>query len=238
MERITQSAHNEQEALAGFEYIREDKEFLRLYWDAMAAMMRTERWHDTNEKPFQNGEEFANRTESVLEHCGGMGMLAVAVFEKAKAEGDETITSLDYFDISKKIHIHDIEEGLTGDIKEKTEADQAFEVEARENLKERVRDSNVGSAFAQASDEYAEKMAPEDKFVKAIDELQGMAYLIVTRTFAKSKFADPDDSPARQYVNEFPTLKRLFDISANVIRRQKLISEEAVEMSVMKRVEE
>ncbi len=213
------------------ELIHEDKQFLRLLLNFVGGQSRIKRWREPGEEPFINSEELYSKRETVMEHVGGMSLVASMIFDKAESEEDRSITDLDFRKIIRNIVVHDSEEILTGDIQGKTAVDRANEEKARDIVLGEAMKVSVGDHIRETLTSYQSKDRPEDRFTKAIDELQGILYIIYTRTFDKQR-PNFRETKAYEYSGEFKTLRRIIDLAINLCERSNLVDLQAPEMRV------
>lgn len=217
-----------QEAFSGENPIIQDKAFVRHVLEEF-KQARVKRWKKEDDFiKFVPKEYHANRNENNLEHTGGMRIVADLVFQKAEAEGDETVLELDYRRVGNLIRVHDLEETYVGDERVKDDDYYAREKVATAQLHKNNTQVNFGSLEDELIAEYQEKKTKESRFVKAIDELQAWLYLISKRDIGESNRGLEGDNALEnikgyEYAQEFPTVKRVMDIVIHVMQRPELI---------------
>lgn len=103
------------------EQIKQDVLFVRLFLEQM-SQTRVLRWREEGEKPFVSAHEVRLMNEPDAEHTGQMYALTNDVLDKAVAEGDESFHDFDIMLALRMIGMHDMEESITGDVRQKDEA--------------------------------------------------------------------------------------------------------------------
>ena len=209
------------------EQLEEDIKFIRTFFQFM-DQSRTLRWRSKKDNAFLTAEEVSEMKESDSEHTGQMSSLASFIVEKAKTENDLVTAGVDFSRVNLMIHIHDIEENLVGDSREKTEAYEIVEEKARKQIVEQVNKLNFGTVIESALDEYQKKQTAESQFVKALDEIQALLFMIYSRGFSQDNrdYNNLDTIVAYKYIQQFPTLERIYNVLVKIMKNQKLISTE------------
>lgn len=205
------------------------KDFIRSFLKYSEGLSRVKRWRDdeATESPFLTPEEVANRSESLLEHQGGMVLLADWVFKLADYYNDQSILELDFRKVVSLINIHDAEEVLEGDVNSNNKDEDYYkrEAELRNNLFRQADNLPFGKILSEDLEAYQSKELPETKFVKALDELQAIFFMLSTDRVHKTNrnYGDPSTVVACVYVEEFPSMKKIMDVARNMILKHELI---------------
>jgi 5'-deoxynucleotidase YfbR-like HD superfamily hydrolase len=217
------------------ERIKQDIDFIRAFLQQM-DQIRALRWANENDPKFLTPEETKKMQETVGEHTGQMNALAAAFYLKAEAENDESINSLDGKIISIKIAGHDLEENIAGDARTKDAAYFRLENKARVRINEATEPLNFGNRFTELQNEYQNKLTKEDRFIKAIDELQAWFFIVYTRKFdyINRDFSKPEEIKGYLYSEEFPTIRRIMNIMVRIMRNPKSITSEIPTLELIK----
>jgi len=211
---------------------KQDIMFIRNFLRQM-DQTRVLRWRKDGQAHFTSPNEVSEMKESDAEHTGQMCALATFILYKAKNEGDNTCA--DSFDILKMnalIQLHDIEENIVGDSRDKDESYYVREKNAYEKIAMEINKMNFGNNFEILMQEYKERVTKEARFVKALDEIQAWFYLVYTKQFTESTrdFNNPNTIAGYVVAQEFPTLKRIADILLYVLTHPKMLSSKPIEL--------
>lgn len=213
---------------------KHDIKFLRAFLRSM-DQTRVMRWRNPEEERFRSPEDVKSMTESVAEHVGQMLSLITYIQLKAEVEGDQTITELDLSRVNTMVCLHDMSENIVGDTKIKDDTYYKAEEVAHEQIREELGELNFGSKLKGYIEDYNAKASAEAHFVKAIDEIQAMLYMIYARGFSHSNrdYDNQDEIKGLVYAKEFPTLSRISDILVRIITNPKSINSDVPEMALL-----
>jgi 5'-deoxynucleotidase YfbR-like HD superfamily hydrolase len=215
-------------------FLREDFAILRLFIQA-TDFARVLRWRRDEQQPFASAEKTSQMDEGNMQHCAGMSMMAAVCVVKAELEGDNKTASLNMTTVTTQIFLHDADEYLAGDSRTKCEIYRAKEQRARSAIYDQLETFDVGKRLVIQAKEYHEKLTPEARFVKALDELQAWVYIIQTRGFTESSrdFENPEGILGYVLALDFPTLARLAKILLRIMQNPKFITTEVQELQVI-----
>lgn len=214
----------------------QDIKFIRNFLRQM-DQTRVLRWRNDGENKFVSSDETREIKETVAEHTGQMGVLAISLIHKAQAEGDTVFDDdFDVLQMMTMIQFHDLEENRIGDSRNKDEKYFELEKEAQQEIFEKSSELNFGTVVIEALKNYREKKIKEARYVKAIDEIQAWIFIIHTRRFdfVNRNFDEPKSIPGYVYAQEFPTLKRIADILLRIMRNPGLISQNVPEIELLR----
>lgn len=163
---------------------------------------------------YDHTREHEEHTESVAEHVFGMHCLVdyFLPLEDSKGEWNKSR-------IHDLVQYHDIDEILTGDtisyLKSATQEEHEHEHDAAKSIIAVLPDPMQGDLHSLLL-EYTLRATPEAKFAKAIDKIEPVFHLYNEagkRTLATLKATkDQHDRIKQPYVQEFPIIKRFFEV--------------------------
>ncbi len=147
-----------------------------------------------------------------------MTQLHELVSDLAAARNDTSITALDDSSVRSRIWVHDLPEIITGDKCKKSRRFRRREKQAETEVAQTL--LALGQfKYSRSVEEYSAKSSLEDRYVKVLDELQALAFLLWIKRANWSKFGlRPDKITGFAFLNEFLTLAL---VAEELLRRLK-----------------
>jgi hypothetical protein len=215
-------------------YLSQDFAFLRILLKAQVQIMVL-RWRKGDQAPFRKAEEIARMEEDLLQHCSGMISILSLLMLKAQAEESIEFDQINLHSVMIKIQFHDCEEILTSDIRNKTSVHKLCAKGAWKTILNHTNSLNFSESLRKVQAEYESKEKPEDRLVKALDEVQACIYLVATRKVSESTrdWQHIENSIGYTCAKEFPTLCRVMDILIRLMRCPSYVKKPIEELRIV-----